>query len=1152
MRVRIVWLTIVAFCLFLPELIVVADDKIDFNQQIRPILSNNCFRCHGPDAQERAADLRLDTAEGAAIDLGGYKAIVPGKPDQSELVERISSKDPDLIMPPADSGHKLKPGEIDLLTRWIQQGAHYAVHWSYVLPKKSPVPKVQRPEWPRNAIDHFILSRLEQEGGAPTEPADRYTIIRRLSLDLTGLPPTPEEVTAFVEDSEPGAYERLVDRLLAKPGYGEHWSRMWLDLARYADSAGYADDRPRTIWAFRDYVIRSLNENKRFDQFTIEQIAGDLLPEPTEQQLIATAFHRNTLTNNEGGTNDEEFRNVAIVDRVNTTMAVWMATTIDCCQCHDHKYDPISQEEYYEVFAIFNNTEDSDKADERPYLKVTIGAQDKEARALRQEIAQLEQGLRTMTPDLTRARRQWEAKFAVKTNWQALRPDRLASKSKREMTADDEGVVRAQVGNETDVYTLEFPLKPGRFRALRVEALADEGLASNGPGHVGNFVLSGLKARLKDQGSPQTSGRFVRIELPGKARILSLAEVEVFSGNENLTRRGVAMQSSTDFNGPARLAIDGNSNGDYTIARSTTHTKITDDPWWEVDLKSVRQIDRIIIWNRTDNGLQHRLDQFRIVVLDENREAVWQQMVAKAPQTQLSISPDGSREIRFATAHADFEQNGFPASAVLDGKTGEGGWAVAPRIGQNHQLTLMTLHSINVPPGTKLIVQLEQLSKWKNHTLGKFRLLATGDDNVGRSSLPKHLLAILETNETNRTAEQRTELDNYFLSIAPETKATRQRLEMVKKQLASAGSTTTTVPIMRELPQGRQRKSHVQIRGNFLSKGKEVQPGTPATFHPIKAASEKPNRLDFARWLVDAENPLTARVVVNRYWEAVFGVGLVRTSEEFGSQGELPSHPELLDFLAVDFVENGWDVKRLMKLLVTSAAYRQSSRVTPELLEADPDNRLLARGPRFRLSAEMIRDQALAVSGLLSTRMYGPSVNPPKPNTGLKAAFGSGTDWKTSTGEDRYRRGLYTQWRRSSPYPSMAAFDAPNREVCTIRRDRTNTPLQALVTLNDPVYIEAAQALARRIIKEATDTDKRVEAMFFRCTSRQPDEKELAILQQLLEDVHTHMQDQPDQAMKLATNPIGPLPEGVEAVELAAWTIVANVILNLDEMLMKR
>jgi len=788
-----------------------AEPALDFNRDIRPILSNHCFKCHGPDAAERKGGtdgVRLDTREGALGDLGGYAPIVPGKPEASEVWKRITSTDPDLMMPPRHSGKKLSPAEIRRLTDWIKQGANYAKHWSYEPPVRPSVPAVKNTTWPQNDIDRFLLARLEAEGLQPLGFADRYALIRRLSLDLTGLPPSWDDVQMFVYDDRPDAYARLVDDLLKKPAYGEHWARLWLDLARYADSAGYADDPPRTIWAYRDYVIRAFNQNMPFDQFTIEQIAGDLLPNPTEDQLIATAFHRNTLTNNEGGTNDEEFRNVAVVDRVNTTLNVWMGTTINCCQCHNHKYDPITQEEFFRLFAFFNQSEDADRRDESPLHE---------------------------------------------------------------------------------------------------------------------------------------------------------------------------------------------------------------------------------IWKPEEKAKQQSL------------------------QAELSRLNQASTEVLSAT-------------------------------------------------------------------------------------------------------------------VAVQKVRVEKQLDQVKP--------ITTVPVMHDLPSDKARKTQIQRRGNWQDLGPEVTAGVPAAFHPLRVESEElnvksqrksgqtttasdsqpstlnsqPNRLALAKWLVDRRNPLTARVVVNRLWEQLFGIGIVVSSEEFGAQGDLPTHPELLDWLAVEFMESGWDIQHILKLLVTSAAYRQSSVVTPELAQLDPDNRLLARGPRFRMSAEMIRDQALAISGLLSPKMFGPPVKPVQPKLGVNAAFGSGIDWQTSDGEDKYRRALYTTWRRSNPYPSMATFDAPNREVCTLRRARTNTPLQALVTLNDPVYIEAAQALARKAMKAPgrVAPAERATALIEWSLSRPATSAERERLVSLYDAAKTKLAASPENAKKIATNPLGPAPEGMDVVDLAAWTIVANAVLNLDELLMRR
>ena len=1115
---------------------------VDFNKDIRSILSNRCFTCHGPDDAERQADLRLDTRAGATADLGEYAAIVPGKPEASALLERVSTSDPDLIMPPTGKGKPLSKSEIDLLTQWIKQDAPYARHWSYELPIRPELPKTSNKAWHKNAVDAFILSRLDRENLTPNEEADRAALIRRVTLDLTGLPPTLEEVDEFLANKSPNAYEALVDRLLERDAYGEHWARMWLDLARYADSAGYADDPARTIWAYRDYVIRSLNANKPFDQFTIEQIAGDLLPNPTEEQLIATAFHRNTLTNNEGGTNDEEFRNVAIVDRVNTTMAVWMGTTMACAQCHTHKYDPITNEEYFRFFAFFNNTEDADRRDESPRIQLFTDEQKKNRADWEAESNELEKLLSTPTPELLASQEKWEKRLKVAPEWSTAKPTSLTSESDSVLATQDDSSVKVTKQAKVDTYTINIPAKSGSLTGFQLETF---------PGN--NFVISRISAAVLPPDGTRLNGRFVRVTIPGQGKMLSLAEVQVFSGADNVARRGKAKQSSTDFGGPAQLAIDGNTNGDYQKAKSTTHTAVSTDPWWELDLKSSQTIDRIQLWNRTDNKLQSRLSNFVLTVMDEKREVVWEQKVADYPNPSSEFKLSTARGIPFASAFADYSQSGFtPGDVINNSDIKTKGWAVGGQTDRNHRLTLIPKKVVDIDEGSTLSVTIEQVSKYENHTLSHFRISTSGDKQVQEfAGIPDDKLAIIRTSDEKRTASQKETLTSYFVKdVAPELAKERRRLATLKKQLAAL-KPATSVPVMKDLPAGKRRVTKIQIRGNFQQTSDEVTEGVPAAFHPLPDG-EPSNRLTLAKWLIDEKNPLTARVVANRYWEAIFGVGIVSTSEEFGSQGELPVHPELLDWLATELVASNWNIKHLVKLLVTSATYRQSSKVTDDLIARDPQNRFLARGPRFRLSAEMIRDQALAVSGLLSSKLYGPPVRPLQPSQGVNAAFGSAIDWKTSEGEDKYRRGLYTTWRRSNPYPSMMAFDAVNREVCTVRRDRTNTPLQALVTLNDPVYVEAAQALSRRIAAHEGSTDDRVTFGFRLATVRTPEDFERARLVKLFDIVRKRYADNTEAAKAIATMPLGPAPEGMNVVDLAAWTVVSNVLLNLDEMFMKR
>ena len=1128
---------------------------IDFSRDIKPILSNICFRCHGPDEGERKGGkdgLRLDQAAGATADLGdGSHAIVPGDPAKSELIKRITSQNPDEAMPPKSLNKKLTPHEIELLTQWVKEGGKYSNHWSYVKAVRPPPPKVRDAAWPKNEIDHFILARLESEGLAPAPAADRFALIRRVSLDLTGLPPTIDEVDAFVNDADPQAYEKLVDRLLQKPTYGEHWAHLWLDLARYADSAGYADDPARNIWLFRDYVIRSFNANKPFDQFTIEQIAGDLLPNPTADQLVATAFQRNTLTNNEGGTNDEEFRSVAIVDRVNTTMAVWMGTTIHCAQCHSHKYDPITQEEYFRLYAIYNNTEDADRGDESPLYSSFTDEQLKQKSQWEQQLAALRQTLKTPTPELQAAQAQWEQAFPLSLAWNVLKPAVVKSREGLQPAISPDGAVKVLAGAKTDVYTIEIPLDGAKIQGLRLEALPDDALPAKGPGRAnGNFVITKIAAAITPPQGAALRGRYIRVEIPGKQKILSLAEVQAFQGTENVAPRGVATQSSVDYDGPAPLAIDGKTDGRYA-EKSTTHTAVSDDPWWEVDLKAEQNLDRLTIWNRADN-VEDRLSNFRVSVLNDKREPVWRKEVAATPKPSVELSLSGQREVEFAAALADYSQPGFDPGNVLKNPVDPSkGWAVGGKLGQPSTLTLVAKSPLEAPAGSKLMLTIEQNSNFENHTLGHFRLSATAEPRVAElAAAPSAVVDALRLAAAARKAEQQATIADYFQGFAPQLDAVRKQIADVQKQLADLKP--ETVPIMKELPMGQRRITKIQHRGNYLDLGKEVTEGVPAAFPPLPDGAPR-NRLTLAKWLVDDNNPLTPRVIANRYWEQVFGVGIVNTSEEFGSQGEQPFHPELLDWLATEMIRVKWDTKAFLRTLVTSAAYRQSSRVTPDLQQRDPDNRLLARGPRFRLSAEMLRDQALAISGLLSPKMYGPPVKPPQPLLGVSAAFGGGIDWTTSMGDDKFRRGLYTTWRRSNPYPSMAAFDAPNREVCTVRRVRTNTPLQALVTLNDPVYIEASQALARKMVSLGGGTlIERARYGFRACLSRQPREEEIARLVKLYEQGISRFAKNSEEARQMATEPIGLVPKEMNPIELAAWTVVANVLLNLDETLMKR
>ena len=1151
----------------------VVAQQVDFNRDVRPIISNRCLACHGPDDTKRQAGLRLDDHDVATKILeSGHAAIVPGKVDASELIARITSDDESVRMPPSEFGKPLTATEIATLKRWVEQGGKYAQHWAYVKPVRANVPSAATPfiNWPKNAIDNFTLHKMLELGMKPTEQADARVLVRRLFLDLTGLPPTVEECDSWVQKLEANApvgnkspvedavYLQLVEHLFQRSEFGEHWARKWLDLARYADSAGYADDPSRTIWPWRDWVIRSINNNMPFDQFTIEQIAGDMLPNATDDQVMATAFHRNTMTNNEGGTQDEEFRNVAVVDRVNTTMAVWMGTTIACAQCHSHKYDPITQDEYFQLFAILNNTEDADRRDESPLLTFFTNEQKERRTVIESRLAEVNKTLATPTDAIVASQLQWEQRVRSKAVWLGMKPASVSRNSGGEANIKDDGTVLVATSSEKDVYTVELPLDPVKtadkgIAAIRLETLPLADLPGGGAGHSGgNFVITELKAQIVPAGQSIPMARIVRIEIPGSQKILSLAEVQVFSAGTNVALKGKATQSSTEYAGLAEYAVDGKTDGQFEN-KSVTHTAVSDNPWWEVDLGSDTEIERLTIWNRTGGGIHERLAAFRISLLNEAREPIWGQTIAKAPNPSDEYSPSNIRDIKFLTAIADYQQAGFNPDEILDGKTEpENGWAVGGGIADNHALVLVPSNPIVATEPATLRLIIEQNSPYKDHVLGNFRI-STSDDNVAieRARLPTSVLAIIEKPVAERTPDEISQLTEYFrLNLAPELADTRTELKTLTAELEGM-KPDASVPVLHELAETSRRKTQLQFRGNYLDKGHEVHEGVPAVF-PSIPNGQPANRLIFAKWLVSDDNPLTARVVVNRYWENLFGRGIVLTSEEFGSQGELPTHPEMLDWLARELVESGWDTQDLLRMIVTSATYRQSSKVTPAEVAADLDNRWLARGPRVRLSAEMVRDQALQVAGLLSRKMFGPPVKPPQPNLGLTAAFGSSTDWQTSMGEDRYRRGLYTTWRRSNPYPSMATFDAPNREVCTLRRNQTNTPLQALVTMNDPVYVEAAQSLARTLLKHEGATKDQIAEGFKRCLLRDPSEPELSTLVALFNDTHAELATQPENAMKLAIDPLGALPEGMDSINAAAMTVVCNVLLNVDEMFLKR
>ncbi len=1147
--------------------------KVDFRRDIQPIISAKCFQCHGPDEAARKAKLRLDIREEALKDRKGTRAIVPGKLAQSEVWRRITTKDADDVMPPKKEGHPLTEPEIVLIRKWLEQGAPYAEHWAFTKPQLPSLPLVKNKQWPKNAVDHFILARLEKEGLKPAAPADRHTLIRRLSLDLTGLPPTPEQIEVFVNDHSSQAYEKLVDNLLASSAYGERWARVWLDLARYADSAGYGSDPLRlNIWPYRDWVISAFNRNLPYDRFTLEQIAGDLLPDATEEQLVATAFHRNTMTNTEGGTDDEEFRVAAVKDRIATTAQVWMGVTMGCAQCHTHKFDPITQREYYSFFALFNQTEDNDQPDERPTLPLATGEQRARLEKLKVDIAAVEKEI-IAPAQLAAELAVWEQARSQGEGWVVLEPMEMKSAAGTTLQKlPDHSILAGGGSPDTDTYTISHRTSLKNITAVRLEVLPDEHLPKGGPGRgeTGALTLNAFRLAVQPANAGVKKARFVRVELPGEQRLLSLAEVQVFSGGANVAIKGKASQSSTDYDGPAMLAIDGNTNGQYFEAKSTTHTKSEDNPWWEVDLGAEVAVDEIAVWNRTDGNVGTRLNNFKIRALDAARQPLFETAIATPPDPTTKVNLSGGQTVALQNASADFSEPNAGVEKAIDADP-KSGWSIGGGTGRAHTAVFETTGSVG-GDSANLVFTLDQ-TQGKQQTLGRLRLSATTQPRPVRE-LPESIRGILALAPRQRTEPQRAELAAYFRPLSPSFTKLNQQLAQLKNELA--GIKPVPVPVMREMAKDKQRATRVLLKGNYLTPSDPVVAAFPKSFNPPPKDAPL-NRLGVAQWLMSPDNPLTARVAVNRFWAQLFGVGIVETEEDFGTQGALPNHQELLDWLAVSFIAPSagsggsglasrpqtpdanaqtlaqpWDMKALLKTLVMSATYQQSSLVAPDSARKDPRNQLLSHYPRRRLEAETVRDQALALSGLLSKKVGGPSVYPPQPDGLWRAAFNGERTWATSAGEDRYRRGLYTFWRRTVPYPSMATFDAPSRENCTMRRLPTNTPLQAFVTMNDPAFVEMAQALGRRMVKEGgASVTERARFGLRLALARPPTDEQVKALVSLYEKELENYRTNADAAKKLATEPLGPLPKDLDAAEAAAWTVVANVLLNLDAVLTK-
>ncbi len=1029
------------------------DATVEFSRDIRPILSDNCFACHGPDENKRMSPLRLDTRDGALADLGGRFAIVPGDAEGSGLLNRVNSADSLTRMPPSYSGKSLSDHEKELLRNWIEQGAHWQNHWSYRPPERPEPPTVSDPEWVRNPIDRFVLARLEGAGLKPSPVADPAALIRRVSLDLTGFPPGPEDLDGFLENPTDEAYARAVDRFLNSPRYGERMAIRWLDAARYADTNGYQTDAERSMWRWRDWVIDAFNRNLPFDDFTVEQVAGDMLPDATLDQRIASAFNRNHRGNGEGGIIPEEYRVEYVVDRVETTSTVWLGLTMGCARCHDHKYDPLTQREFYEMFAYFNNVPEKGRAfkygNSPPYIPAPTDAQQRRLKNLEAELAEAKQKFEEHGSELDRLQKSWE---------EALTQSNLVNWSLR----DDLEVAYSLDGH----LTAETPgAQPPVARLL-------DGVPHFVPGPVGTAASFDDK-RYVDAGTVADFHVTDRFTLAAWVRPES-------------TEGAILSKTQSEFEG------EGLGSRGYGLF------------------------------------LRDGKLQFNLVVrwLDDSLRV----------ETAEALKPGEWRHVA-ATYDASFQSKGI--RLYVDGKP-------AP--------VRVLLDFMNQDFYVKDPLRIGAAGP-------KERFRGQIDDvRIYRGVVPPERIAVLAASRSldriaripraERTPGQNEKLRLGFLDqYAPsEIRDSWRRVLDLTAKRENLILSFPTVMVMQE--RTNPRETFILDRGAYDSPTGKVEPAVPALFSGLRNGAPA-NRLEFAQWLVDPSNPLTARVTVNRFWQMYFGQGLVRTAENFGSQGEWPTHPLLLDWLATEFMDSGWDMKALQRAIVLSATYRQSSQSTPELRSRDPQNRLLARGPRFRLPAEVIRDQALFLAGLMVEKQGGPSVKPYQPD-GLWEELTSGQFYNQSEGEDLYRRSLYTYWKRTIAPPFMLTFDASGREACEVLETRTNTPLQALNLMNDVTYVEAARFLAQRMMLEGgASPQERIGFAYRLATGRRPDVRREAILLESFRHHLANYEEDRKAALQLVSQGERPRNPELDLAELASYTTVASLILNLDETISK-
>lgn len=1162
-------------------------EKVTFNAHIRPIMSNTCFACHGPDEAANHSGLRLDSFD-AAVAEGG--AIDPGNAADSVVYQRLT--DQEAPMPPAEFRHQLSEYEKALFKRWIQQGAKYEAHWAYTPVRRPRPPAVKLANRVANPIDAFVLHKLEMEGIPPTELADKATLLRRLSLDLTGLPPTPDELDAFLADESPGAYEKQVERLMASPKYGERMASRWLDIVRFSDTVGFHGDQNQRIFPYRDYVIQSLNDNQPFDEFTCEQLAGDLLDNPTDQQLVASGLIRLNMMTREGGAQPGEYLAKYTADRVRLIGTAWLGATTGCCECHNHKYDPFSIEDFYSLGAFFDdvkqwgvyqnygytpNPDLQGYSNEHPFppeIRLTSESLKAQIRFLEKR---LDEVIAATVPDQTIQTDEFKKWYAaIHSSWKQAPEGWISAKAvdvpEEASAQSDNSLLFA--GTSSTSGQIEIPLKLDQetiVRSIRMEVLPSEvnnGMVGRSADGRFSVSLSATHLPNFDRADDDpvkmipVKPRYVRIELEGR-KILSLAEVQVFSGETNIAVKAQASQSSVSHDGKASLAIDGRTTGNYS-EKSTTHTNHENNPWWELDLGEAKDLDQIVVWNRTDGNYPGRLNGFRVRLLDEDRKTLFvatpslpspsvefavPETVSEFDLLEPSIIAFGQAD-RFATNRYS---NGYPSPFI------QGAWTSGPSRWQlpvdENRLPHTAVYHLNEPltvgPRDRLVIQLA------SNNVGRVRFSVSPVSRlvVAQRAFTRDLESAIEVIAGNgtRASLQGSQLNAlkhaYYQYLTPLDQFS-ENAKKIRTAIANCRSGMAMSMVSQPIADADIRQARVLPRGDWQNEsGKVVVANTPHFLAGYRATPDRRlTRLDLASWLMAPSNPLTARHYVNRTWKHFFGKGLSNVLDDLGNQGEWPSHPDLLDWLASEFQEN-WDRKHITRLIVTSNTYRQKAAVRSDLVERDPYNRLLAQQSARRLEAEAIRDSTLAISGLLQDSWVGgPSVFPYQPPGYYANLQFPNRRYVSSIAGLQYRRGVYMHWQRTFLHPMLANFDAPSRDECAADRTGSNSPQQALTLLNDPVFVEASRAFATRLITELKEADvaTRISQAYRIALARQPGDAETATLVKLFQNQHKYFSEHPDEVK--AFQLVGQFADDqVDPVEVAALAQVCRVILNLHE-----